>query len=41
MGFALIAFSTSPGMAMALPMLVFVGFTNTRFSSRTSTPWPS
>jgi MFS family permease len=37
MGLALIAFSTSPGMAMALPMLVLVGFTNTFYLTQVST----
>jgi MFS transporter, DHA1 family, staphyloferrin A biosynthesis exporter len=37
MGLALIAFSTSPGMATALPMLVLVGFTNTFYLTQVST----
>jgi MFS family permease len=37
MGLALMAFSTSPGMAMALPMLVLVGFANTFYLTQVST----
>jgi MFS family permease len=37
MGLALIAFSTSPGMAMAIGMLVLVGFANTFYLTQVST----
>ena len=37
MGLALMIFSTSPGMAMALGMLVLVGFANTFYLTQVST----
>jgi MFS family permease len=37
MGFALMAFSRSPGMWLALPVLVLVGFTNTIYLTQVST----
>jgi len=37
MGLALVVFSTSPGMAMALGMLVLVGFANTFYLTQVST----
>jgi MFS family permease len=37
MGLSLMAFSISPGMAVALPMLLLVGFTNTFYLTQVST----